>query len=249
MKLITRRPIFLEVFVEVLKRKSKDRFREKIYINGREFKSPLFEKKTDAKKWKSEMSNRQSVPNLVLENEKAKLTFGVFALSWLEKIKVKNSHRTYESYNGVTRKHLLPYFTNILIKDIKADHGDDLIKRLKLEKHNQKGVNVILAIFKRIINGAFEQELLDKNPLMRVKPLKEPPRNETYWTKHEISQFLRANLNDVNYGLYVVALNSGMRRGELAGLCWDRIDFERNQIEVSRTRDRYGLHETTKTGV
>jgi integrase len=44
-------------------------------------------------------------------------------------------------------------------------------------------------------------------------------------------------------------LNSGMRRGELAGLSWDRVDFERNQIEVSPTRDRYGLRETTKTGI
>ena len=40
-----------------------------------------------------------------------------------------------------------------------------------------------------------------------------------------------------------------MRRGERAGPCWDRIDFEWNHIEVSRTRDRYCLHETTKTGI
>jgi hypothetical protein len=39
-----------------------------------------------------------------------------------------------------------------------------------------------------------------------------------------------------------------MRRGELAGFCFDKILFNRNLIEVSRTRDRYGLRDTTKNG-
>ncbi|MBI2519304.1 MAG: hypothetical protein HYV97_02755 [Bdellovibrio sp.] len=40
-----------------------------------------------------------------------------------------------------------------------------------------------------------------------------------------------------------------MRKGELAGLCWDRLDFSRSMIEVSRIRGRYGLRNTTKSGV
>jgi site-specific recombinase XerD len=38
-----------------------------------------------------------------------------------------------------------------------------------------------------------------------------------------------------------------MRRGELAGLMWDRVNFTRNVIEVTRTRDRFGLRDTTKS--
>ena len=37
-----------------------------------------------------------------------------------------------------------------------------------------------------------------------------------------------------------------MRRGELCGLMWDKIDFNRSMIEISRIRDRYGLRATTK---
>ena len=39
-----------------------------------------------------------------------------------------------------------------------------------------------------------------------------------------------------------------MRRGELAGLLWDKVDFNRSMIEISRIRDRYGHRETTKNG-
>ena len=38
-----------------------------------------------------------------------------------------------------------------------------------------------------------------------------------------------------------------MRKGELAGLCWDRIDFSMNTITVTRTKDRFELKERTKT--
>lgn len=235
--------------MEIVKRKAGIKYREKFYLNGKEIKSPFFDRKTDAKTWKVEMLSRKAQPELLVELENAKITFGEVAKHWLEKIKVKNTFRTHEGYASVTNKHLMPKLKDILIKDLKAVHGEDLIKRLKNGDHNERGVNLILGVLKSIINNALERELIDKNPLIRVKPLKEHPRSETYWTKLEISQFLRANLNETNYALYVVALNSGMRRGELAGLCWDRIDFERNQIEVSRTRDRYGLRETTKTGI
>ena len=55
-------------------------------------------------------------------------------------------------------------------------------------------------------------------------------------------------MNDKLYPLYVTALNTGMRRGELAALKWDRVDFVTNQITITRTLDRYGLSENTKTG-
>jgi integrase len=40
-----------------------------------------------------------------------------------------------------------------------------------------------------------------------------------------------------------------MRLAELCGLNWDRIDFVNNQICITRTRDKYGLKDTTKTKI
>ena len=57
------------------------------------------------------------------------------------------------------------------------------------------------------------------------------------------------NTNDPFYFLYVLALNTGLRRGELLGLCWDKVNLAEGRIEISRIRDRYGLKDTTKTGL
>ena len=40
-----------------------------------------------------------------------------------------------------------------------------------------------------------------------------------------------------------------MRLAELCGLCWDRIDFRMNQISVTRTRDKTGIKDSTKTKI
>lgn len=64
-----------------------------------------------------------------------------------------------------------------------------------------------------------------------------------------ILQLLRANAREEIYSLLVVALNTGMRIGELTGLCWDRVNFETSMIEVSRAMTRRGLKESTKTNL
>jgi len=42
-------------------------------------------------------------------------------------------------------------------------------------------------------------------------------------------------------------LNTGLRKAEVLGLKWDRVCFINNQFEITRTRNQFGLNETTKT--
>jgi integrase len=44
-----------------------------------------------------------------------------------------------------------------------------------------------------------------------------------------------------------VALQAEMKLAERCGLCWDRVDFRRNLIHVTRTRDKAGVKDSTKT--
>jgi integrase len=94
---------------------------------------------------------------------------------------------------------------------------------------------------------AFKQEKIVKYPFSDYGKIKEPKRPDTFMSKEEIEKFLTTNKDDPNYWLFVVAMNSGMRRGELAGLCWDRVDFETGYIQITRLRDRNGLADRTKT--
>lgn len=129
-----------------------------------------------------------------------------------------------------------------------TDLVNQLVRDLLNSGHNAKGINLILQVLKSIFLTAERQKAIRENPIKHyplLKIIKQPP---LYWSKIEIQDFLNAAATDPLYPVYVTALNTGMRRGELAGLAWDMVDFQRNMIQISRIRDRWGLRKTTKTG-
>lgn len=67
--------------------------------------------------------------------------------------------------------------------------------------------------------------------------------------KLEINQFLRANKSNQLLPFFFVAIHTSLRLAKLCGLKYDRIDFANNQISATRTRNEYGLKETTKTKI
>ena len=220
-----------------------------IWINGKQLKSPIFKRKTDCRQWLAEQRAEKSKTHLYGQSNlfKQKKSFEEFSLSWLESKKANQlSPSTISNYERYLKIHLIPQVGK---KDLKAILKTDIEKvQSELAKnHNAKGVNLIMTVLKSIFLEAFREGYILKNPTHGVKKISENSLIEAFWTKSEIDQFLRASFHHPQYSFFLVALNTGMRKGELAALKWDRIDFGRNQITVTRTRDKDGLRETTKT--
>ena len=87
-----------------------------------------------------------------------------------------------------------------------------------------------------MLNLAVDWGHLNSNPAMRVKhfPEKDTPK-ERILTKEEENLLLEAAAKDLK-PILVIALNTGMRRGEILNMRWDQIDLERNQIHVEFTK-------------
>ena len=239
--------------MKVIKTKKGITYREKIYVDGKEITSPRFDRKSDAKDWKARMLSERSryiasgVKSQALNTETMP-SFKDYALMWIEtRVKVQLSARTYEHYEGTLRNHLLPLFSEVKLHEIRLHHADKLIQTLAAKNHNAKGINLIVGVFKRILIEASRENRIDRNPLQYMKELKTSPVPDTYMSTDEINLVLEKSCGHAFHSLFLVAVNSGMRRGELAGLCWDRVNFNLNLIEISRIRDRHGLADRTKT--
>jgi integrase len=234
--------------MEIIKTKDGVRYREMLWINGKAFKGPRFLRKSDAKEWKALQSHKKRDVKLFGEEQNldGEKPFSLFADEWLLG-KIHISKQTQMIYESTIRVHLRPFFNDLPIDQIKKSDGEKLINKLKQSGHNAKGVNNILAVLKSMLIDAKKTEAIQKNPLEYLAKVPAEINKEAYWTKAEIDQFLRANAFNELYHFYIVALNTGMRRGELAGLCWDRVDFATEQITITRTMDMLGLKETTKT--
>ncbi len=83
-----------------------------------------------------------------------------------------------------------------------------------------------------------EDELLTENVAKRLRMNHKYRPKFTPWSADEAKLFLRRAPHDHRwYALYAMALMLGMRRGELLGLRWSDVDFERATVRV-----RHALH-------
>ena len=239
--------------MEKIKRKDGVKYRERIYIGGQEFKSPCFEKKSDAIAWKSvKLAERRVFDSTgimpVMKPTLHEMRFKDFAKWWLtHRVAPRSSVRTVERYEMNLRTHIYGFIGDLYLSQVTREHADQLVAKLRESNHNPVGTNLVLGVLKQIMSEAFKQEKILKYPFADYEKVKEPKRADHFMSAEEIEKFLEANKNDPHYWLFVTAMNTGMRRGELAGLLWDRVDFDKGFIHITRLRDRNGLADRTKT--
>lgn len=226
-------------------------YREMIIIDGKAYKSKFSNRITDAKAWKIRMQNEKNkfeFQGIPFKSDQ-KITFQEYALEWLEnKIKVFKKPSTYKDYERILRVHLNPLIGKVQLSEIKVKHADLVITTLKKNGKSPKGINDILTLLKQVMNEAERREDLLKNHLRHFKGLKTDTQEHKFWTAHEINTFLLAARDHYLYPFFATAIYTGMRKGEIAALTWDCIDFSRNLITVRGTRDKFGHRNSTKTG-
>lgn len=246
--------------MQKIKNKNGTFFREKIYIDGKPIFSPRFTRKSDAQNWKArfktekmtyQATGQKTEVILKVEEEKivrSEITLNDYAMMWVNtRVKLQLAVRTHEQYLHNLKAHILPKLGHIKLHNIRREHADEIIETLARKGHNSKGINIILGVFKRVMSEAMREDKITKNPLLQIRELKEQRLTDNYLTHDEIKRFLDVSKGHYLYSLFLLAVNTGMRRGELAGLTWSRINFERNQIEIANLRDRYGLMLRTKS--
>lgn len=88
-----------------------------------------------------------------------------------------------------------------------------------------------------MLDKAVDSDLLIKNVARKLNTViaREPKKERRVLTIAETETFLQAAKGTVYYNVYVLALETGMRIGELCGLQWDDIDFDKKKLEVKRT--------------
>ena len=85
------------------------------------------------------------------------------------------------------------------------------------------------------LNQAVRWRLIERNVCKDVTPPRVPPPEIQPLSLEEANHFLAAAEGDKFEALYVLALNSGMRLGELGGLFWSDIDLPRRVLHVQRS--------------
>lgn len=134
-------------------------------------------------------------------------------------------------------KHLGPRcrLKDISVRSIEAFRAKRLADGIKTTTVNRN-----LAVLKRLLNVAIDWDLLQENPVRRVKMAREDNARMRFLTREEAGKLLdacRRSRNKTLAPLVLVALNTGARRGELLGLRWADVSLEARTISFPRTKN------------
>jgi integrase len=156
-----------------------------------------------------------------------------FLHQWLEIHRASVRIRTYERYEQIVRIHLIPQIGHVQLQKLTVQHVQALYA--KLEKQlSSTSVNTIHAMLHKALEDAVKWGLLARNVCDAVSI----PRRAYYeikpLTMEQVQLLLDAAKGDSLEALWVLALTTGMRRGEILALKWQDINFEQAMLQVRR---------------
>jgi len=155
---------------------------------------------------------------------------------WLENVdKPQIRLSTYVLHCRLLRQHVLPELGSYSLQKLAPDHIQALYTHLLEKGLAPRSIRMIHAILHKALQNAVRWSKIVRNPCDVVK-LPYAPKGEmqvlTVEQAHNLLEVAKGRPIEV---LLILALITGMRRGELLGLKWQDIDFERRSLQVSRT--------------
>lgn len=190
----------------------------------------------------------------VLQNENP--TVDAWYKYWLDNIKGDNiRYNTKRNYNERYEKNIKPFIGDMLIKDVKPLHCQNILNQMA-KRYSNGVIKISRLVIWMLFDSAVENELISKNPV--TKSVKCTSGREAKQmralTIEEQKLFLNTVKDSKYYNQWAFILQTGLRQGEMVGLRWSDIDLKNRVLHVCRTMEyRKGMwrigEPKTKNGI
>lgn len=165
-------------------------------------------------------------------------TFAMFLDHWLIDVaKPAVRPTTYESYEQIIRNRIKPDLGKTKLSAVTPQQIQALYTRLS---KTLKPASIVRthAIIHAALKQAVLWNLIARNAADAVRPPSIPRPELQYLNREQVQKLVADAPDDTAAALYAVAATCGLRRGELLGLRWSDLDFEKGQLTVQRTAHR-----------
>jgi integrase len=142
---------------------------------------------------------------------------------------------TYYSYKGIIKNHIDPRIGGTTLAILNPIHIQRLYADMERDGVGPRVRQLTHAVLRRALKQALRWGLVARNPCDAIDPPRVPKRQISPLTAEEVQQLLDAAKGDRLYAVYVVAIGTGMRLGEIFGLQWPDVDLKGRAINVQNT--------------
>ena len=143
---------------------------------------------------------------------------------------------TRESYNSYLKNWIIPRWKSYRLPAVKAVGVEEWLAKLPLAPGSRAKIRNIMHA---LVAHAERYEWIGKNPISCVRQSAKRVRVPVVLDAAEISRLL-TELDQLERVLVLVDAALGIRRGELLGLKWLDIDFDKLEVDVCRSIYRQG---------
>ncbi len=171
--------------------------------------------------------------------EPTKTTFGEFVERWLEDYQGLRPN-TRKSYEDALRVHIVPALSHIPLAKLRpTDLASYYSAALRAPRKDGKPGTLSSTtvaqhhrIIHRILETAVRWGLVARNVADAVEPPRKAEHRPEVWTPEEARRFMDAIADHRLHALYVTAIMTGMRRGELLALRWSNVNLDAGWLSV-----------------
>lgn len=168
-----------------------------------------------------------------------KMTVGQWLDTWQNEYLANVKPSTVSSYEATIRNHLQPGLGAIRLDSLTTHDIQEFYNSLHSPSENRNALSSkTIKNIHGILHHALEQAMLNNyirsnpsNACVIPKAIKKKvkPMNE-----HQIADFLKAIKEHKYENMFLIALFTGMRQGEVCGLQWECVDFDNGTILIDK---------------
>ncbi len=192
-----------------------------------------FSKLPEARNWLEDSRYADRHGNVLAPND---TTVDEWFNYWITNIVGDLAPNTLRNYNERYTRNIQPVLGSLKLTDVKPLHCKMVLNQM--EPHyagsTMRQAYITMGSF---LKSALMNDLILKHPMNGIffnKPIRAVD-DIHFLTIDEQQNFLKAAKRSHNYYQYALILETGLRTGEMIGLTWDAIDFEKKTLTVNKT--------------
>lgn len=166
----------------------------------------------------------------------ADITVDAWFEYWINNIVGDLAPNTRRNYRERYKFNIQPIIGRMQLSEVKPMHCKMVLNSMDKD-YAGSTIRQTYICMGTMLKSALMNDLIIKHPMNGVrytKPVR-APSDIKFLTIDEQNKFLEAAKRSHNYYQYALILETGLRTGEMIGLTWDAIDFEKRTLTVTKT--------------